>query len=233
MEPTDLIIIVPVYNEEVSIERMIHEWVPQLRQLKASAKIYVLNDGSKDQTQEKLLALKSQYPGELEIFEHANRGHGQTCRRGYMLALEAKAAWILQIDSDGQCDARYLAEFWQSRLRHKVIYGLRTSRADGELRRYISRIVSLVVFAGTGTWVKDANVPYRLIDRSILADVITKVPEDFYLANVLLTALLQKASPIFWIPIHFRDRFGGSPSVKVSQFAKHGLTLLLQLRRIR
>lgn len=229
MEKLELVVVCPVYNEEVSIEKVVHEWLPALQKLNIRFKIYLLNDGSRDNTQAKLLALKNQFSLNIEVFEHANRGHGQTCIRGYQLALEQGAEWIMQIDSDGQCDPQFFQSLWQERANHPALFGYRVSRDDGNIRWWISRIVSIVVFIATFTWVKDANVPYRLIHHSILKNIVSQVPSDFYLANILVTALVQKQRPIKWLPIHFRDRFGGSPSVKAGQFSKHGWKLFRQL----
>jgi hypothetical protein len=41
---------------------------------------------------------------------------------------------------------------------------------------------------------------------------------------------VQKNTPIKWVDIHFRDRAGGSPSVKTFSFAKHGMKLYKQLK---
>ena len=43
---------------------------------------------------------------------------------------------------------------------------------------------------------------------------------------------MQNRESIRWIPIGFRNRHGGRPSVKAYSFARHGLKLLLQLRKL-
>ena len=58
------------------------------------------------------------------------------------MAIEDGFDYILQIDSDGQCDPQYLASFWTLR-DYAPIFGYRTSRDDGKQRWWISRVVSL------------------------------------------------------------------------------------------
>ena len=57
-----------------------------------------------------------------------------------------------------------------------------------------------------------------------------KVPPTFHLANILVSVLAKKEAGIKWINIHFRDRVGGTPSVKTISFVKHGFTLFRQLK---
>ena len=82
----------------------------------------------------------------------------------------------------------------------------------------------------TWTWVRDSNVPYRLIRSDVMEKIVENVPADFYLANIYVSVLVQRNGGIKWVPIHFRNRSGGSPSVKTFSFMKHGIKLFKQLR---
>jgi hypothetical protein len=57
-----------------------------------------------------------------------------------------------------------------------------------------------------------------------------QIPTDFHLANIYVSVLANKMEKIKWVPIHFRDRSGGSPSVKTFSFVKHGFKLFRQLK---
>jgi glycosyltransferase involved in cell wall biosynthesis len=221
-------VVMPVYNEEAAVNQVVREWLPALRQCHPDFVFLALNDGSKDSTLAILNSLAATEP-ELRVIDKPNSGHGQTCVLGYRIALEEKADWILQIDSDAQCDPVYLGAFFERAAKHKVVYGLRKSRDDGWQRSCISRLVTLFTFVATGVWVKDCNVPYRLMHRSSLEHIIDLVTRDFHLANVLLAVLQQKYFGISWVPIHFRKRIG-TPSVKTFSFVKHGIQLFSQLR---
>lgn len=219
----------PVYNEEEAISGVIEEWQKTLSENVQGYTFCILNDGSKDGT----LAILQQYEKkytEIKIVDKANSGHGQTCIYGYKLALENNAEWIFQIDSDGQCDPEYFPQFVQAAEQNKVIYGYRQTRDDGLKRSLISRFVTLFAFFATGQWVRDANVPYRLIHRSVMVKIVDRVPPTFHLANILVSVLAKKEAGIKWINIHFRDRVGGTPSVKTVSFIKHGFTLFRQLK---
>lgn len=225
-------IVVPVYNEEESIVHVVSEWIPVLRSHVPQFTFCILNDGSIDKTFEILENLKTQYP-EIRVVNKTNTGHGQTCIYGYRLALEEGADWIFQMDSDGQCDPQYFAKFWESRQEFPVIYGYRFKRDDGYKRYLISRFVSFVTWLSSGIWVRDPNVPYRLMRADAVRLVLEKIPPNFHLANIALAALQQKNIGIHWLNFRFRDRFGGTPSAKALSFVKRGVQLFQQLRGIK
>jgi len=222
-------VVMPVYNEDESILAVLEEWHPVLKETAKAFVFCVLNDGSTDGTAEVLKAAELRYP-ELRVVEKENSGHGQTCLMGYRLALAEGAAWVLQIDSDGQCDPQFFPSLWSQREDSPVIYGYRRTRDDGKARYAVSRVVSVATWMATGAWVADANVPYRLMHRTSLEKITTRVPPDFHLANILVSAVQKKEHGITWVDIHFRDRFGGTPSVKTVSLAKHGYKLFRQLR---
>ena len=188
-------VVLPVYNEEASIERVLAEWLPPLRDLGADLQILALNDGSADRTGALLRQWQARAP-ELTVVDKPNSGHGQTCLLGYRTALDRGAEWILQIDSDGQCDPRYLRRLWAARIRADVVMGFRVTRDDGVARWLTSRVVSVLVLLATGVWVADANVPYRLMRAARLRAVLDAIPSDFGLVNVLLAARLRAAGRI-------------------------------------
>ena len=224
-------ILMPAFNEEVCIEPTVREWLPVLRATASPFTFCVLNDGSKDGTLAILRKLAAEIP-ELEVVDKPNTGHGQTCLTGYRLARERGAEWVLQIDSDGQCDPSFFPLLWAERSQHAVIYGYRRTRADGAARTVISRVVSVATLIGSHSWVRDANVPYRLMRRDTLTSA-DQIPSDFHLANVAMAALQERDFGIHWIDIHFRNRAGGTASVKPRAFARHGWKLYLQLRKNR
>lgn len=219
----------PVYNEEESIERVIKEWLPVVDDLNINYVFCILNDGSKDSTTEKIASQVSQYP-HLRLVNKANSGHGKTCILGYQMAIENGADWIFQIDSDGQCDAKYFKTFLKFTNQYNSIYGIRKTRDDGIKRVVVSYFVTLFTFAATGRWIPDANVPYRLMHSEVLKKIVYKVPEEFYLANIFVSLSCSKLTKIKWVPIHFRERIGGVASVKTFTFVKHGFELFKQLK---
>jgi len=227
-------IILPVFNEQASVRKVVTEWFFEIENWTQDFVFLALNDGSTDGTLAVLEKLKEQLGARLEIVSHANRGHGQTCLAGYRQALTRGAQWVFQIDSDGQCDPQYFFRFWRKREKCDVIYGVRKTRDDGWRRVMASRVLRLVLAAACRVNCVDANVPYRLMRPAILKDALERIPDDFFLANVAIAALLRQNPSIREgrVPIRFRERYGGEPSVALGQFGLKASELVRQLRAL-
>ncbi len=230
----DLLVVVPVFNEEASVAAVIREWMPVLEAEGIAFRFLALDDGSTDRTPEILRELSLEYPGRMEMVRHANRGHGQTVLEGYRRAAQSEAARVFQIDSDGQCDPEFFPALWALRDSCDVIYGCRTERQDGWRRKLASVLLKAVVFCTSGVVCEDANSPYRLMRVAGLRDEVDKIPRDFDLANIALAVLLKRAG---WrhgaVNIRFRERFGGEPKVPLTRFAAKALDLARGLRGVK
>ena len=224
----------PVYNEQASVGKVVEEWFAEVSKWTQDFVFFVLDDGSTDGTARVLRHLRARLGPRLEVVRHENRGHGQSCLQGYRAALEARARYILQIDSDGQCDPQHFSRFWQTRADHDVIYGDRRRRDDGWWRTLASGVVRVLLRVFFRVDCVDANVPYRLMRTAALRPALGRIPADFVLANVALSVLLRKDSSIRHgsVPIRFRARYGGEPSVRFNLFAGKALQLFRQLKSL-
>jgi glycosyltransferase involved in cell wall biosynthesis len=234
LERAELAVVMPVYNEEANIAVVVEEWIAALEALGIDYLVLPINDGSRDGTAAALQSVAQAHPGRVEPVDKTNAGHGRACRTGYELAVARGAAWTLQIDSDGQCDPRYFAEFWAARDGADAIFGVRKSRDDGFVRVLISIACSAATSLLTGTDLKDPNVPYRLIRTEALQRALARIPADFDMQNVALTLALKRDRALRWrhLPIHFRNRQGGTNSINLRRILKMGFTLVTSLNQI-
>jgi glycosyltransferase involved in cell wall biosynthesis len=226
----DLFVFAPVYNEEGSIRLVVQEWIEAVRRLGIAATFLILDDGSTDGTPSALKQLGGEFP-ELRVLRNANRGHGPTCTHGYRLALDSDAEWIFQIDSDGQCNPSYFPTVWAARTTSEAVFGYRTRRDDGFSRLVVSRVLSSLLFLLTGIWIRDSNVPYRLIHRPLLQRVLGHIPEDAGFPNVLLSIAIARDSPQKWVPIRFRDRSAGTSMVNLGKMGHFARQVYTEVRR--
>jgi glycosyltransferase involved in cell wall biosynthesis len=221
-----LYVVMPIYNEQASIGGVVREWKECLDKVAPEHRILILNDGSKDNTAQVLADLAQATPG-VEVVNKPNSGHGRTCIMGYHEAIQRGARWIFQIDSDGQCDPQYFAAVWAKRNECAAVYGKRMDRDDGAARKVISYFCRLATHIATGVNVRDPNVPYRLMRADVLGPAIADFPQDFGLSNILVSVIVQKGlgPKMGFVPIGFRDRTGGEPSVKWGKFVSEGVKL--------
>lgn len=230
----ELLVVMPIYNEQAIVRKAVMEWFHEVENWTEDFVLLAINDGSTDGTRSVLERLQEQLGGRIEILNQPNRGHGQSCLEGYRIAAERKIPFVLQVDSDGQCDPQYFFRLWRERLTHDVVYGRRTRRADGFRRALVSWGLRAVLLIGFGVNCVDPNVPYRLMRTAAIAPVFGAIPPDFALANVALAMLLRKKRGISHasIPIRFRERYGGEPTVPFSRFGSEAIKLYQQVSRM-
>ncbi|MCF3652091.1 glycosyltransferase family 2 protein [Synoicihabitans lomoniglobus] len=233
MISSELAIVIPVYNESANIVALLQEWREVLDPLDIDYRILAFNDGSRDDTG-RILDEATNTLDRLEVVHKPNTGHGRTCRFGYDRAVSLGFAWILQIDSDGQCDPAYFKEIWNKRVSADCVFGLRVTRDDGWRRALISRLLRFSTFILTGRDLRDANVPYRLMRADVLQRALKRVPANFDIQNVALTLALKRERFVTWsyVPIRFRDRQGGTNSINVAKILKMGWDMLASLHRV-
>lgn len=228
----ELLVVMPVFNEEKCLPSVLSEWTDVLERSGADYRFLAIDDGSRDASADILRSWKNAHaPHRFEFVSQTNRGHGATCMQGYRSACDAAVPWVLQIDSDGQCDPRFFPPVWEKRHGADVVYGVRRKRLDGWRRVVASVVLRFVVRISSGVWCADANVPYRLMRTKNLPPMLDSIPVGFDLANIALAAQLRRAG---WreavVPIVFRRRAGGEPSVPLSRFARKAAELFSQLR---
>jgi len=227
----ELIIVMPVYNEQASVRKVVMEWFQEIENWTENFVFLAIDDGSTDDSLNVLKRLQTQLGPRIEILSRENRGHGQSCLQGYREALSRTIPWIMQIDSDGQCDPQFFFRMWRMRNGCDIIYGRRASRDDGWRRVVASHVLRMTLLLTSGAYCVDANVPYRLMRSKSLEKHVKRIPPDFSLANVALSVLLRKDPYISEgkVRIHFRERYGGEPSVALGKFGGKATELIRQL----
>ena len=84
------------------------------------SRLVIINDGSKDDTYEKLLSLAESRPYLIPLTK-PNGGHGPTVIYGYRYAIEQGADYIFQTDSDGQTVPSEFEGFWEKRKKYDAV----------------------------------------------------------------------------------------------------------------
>jgi len=230
----ELVVVMPVYNEAAQIASVLGEWFACLNKIVPRFVLLAINDGSKDETATILESLSCELGPRLRVVNKANSGHGPSCREGYELALAEGAQWVFQIDSDGQCDPAFFQAFYENRAAYDCLFGYRRTRDDGFGRIVISRCCRTLLWLITGAYLRDPNVPYRLIRARALRLALHKVPADFDLQNIAVSFALKRQAELRWkdVPIHFRARQGGENSINYRKIAEMGLKFVRDFGQI-
>jgi len=229
-----LYIVIPAYNEESNIRKIIEEWYPVVEKHNGggASRLVVLDDGSKDTTFSILEDLARSHPLLCPVTK-TNEGHGATIHRGYRYALQMGADYIFQTDSDGQTRPEEFEPFWAEREKWDMLIGWRKAREDGFGRVFTTRVLRLVIASCFHVRIQDANTPYRLMKADPLAQAIGFIPADFFLTNVMISVYFtKKGFSVKYIPITFRPRQGGKNSINMKRIIRIGLQAVRDFRRL-
>lgn len=168
-----LSIIIPVFNEEKTIEKVIRTLLKT--KINADVEIIVVDDGSTDKTP---INLKKQKNKNLRIFYHSkNKGKGAAIMTGMKKAL---GEYILIQDADLEYDPKYINSLLKpiySKKTH-VVYGTRLKRMPNLkkeektlqfLTHYLgNRMLSFVTSILYGQWITDMETGYKLFPKSAI-----------------------------------------------------------------
>lgn len=228
-----LYLVMPAYNEEANIEAVVNMWYPVLEGKDAGSRVVIADSGSSDATHDILLTLQKTHP-QLELLSDTDRRHGPKVIALYAYAIRRKADYIFQTDSDGQTDPSEFAAFWDMRERFDAILGSRNHRGDGKSRAFVERVVCFLLRIYFGVRVPDANAPFRLMKASLVQKYLDRLPSDYHLPNVMLTAFFAHyhEALIFQI-ITFKPRQGGVNSINIPKIVRIGWKAISDFRVFR
>jgi dolichol-phosphate mannosyltransferase len=145
-----IVILLPAFNEEESLPRLIPKLKSTLESFGEGYKIIVCNDGSRDNTQRHLEAFSSALP--LEVIQHKiNRGLGEAMRDLFERAAEVTEAGdvIVRLDCDDTHEPEYIPAIIQKvREGCDVVIASRFAHGGGQkgvsgYRAFISRCANL------------------------------------------------------------------------------------------
>jgi len=160
--------------------------------------------------------------------------HGPKVIALYDYAIKQGADYVFQTDSDGQTNPDEFDAFWQLRSAYKGIFGHRQVRGDGKSRAFVEKVVCALVKHYFKVKVPDANAPFRLMNTQTLKKYLYKLPPDYNLPNIMMTAYFARyGEEITFKVVTFKPRQGGVNSINIKRIVKIGWNALADFRRFR
>ncbi len=200
----ELIVVIPVFNEEQIVKTVITNWLKTLK--KINFKMIIINDGSTDKTKE---IIKSIITKRIILINKKNSGHGPTVAYGYKKALKYKPKYIFQVDSDDQFHSSDFVSFWKKRKDYNFVIGYRQMRNDPLHRLVLTRILRVINLIFFGVYVKDINVPFRLISFDLLKESMKTIKSHTNIPNVFLSLCAFKNFECYTKIIKHKKRITG------------------------
>ncbi|MEK7482198.1 MAG: glycosyltransferase family 2 protein [Patescibacteria group bacterium] len=164
-----LSIILPVYNEDGSLEKLYQELKAVLTSGNFEYEIIAVNDGSKDRSFEILQAIASQDQNFKVISFRRNYGQTAALSAGIDSAL---GDILIPLDADLQNDPADIPKFLEKMKEgFDVVSGWRKQRKDHWTRKLPSQMANWLISASTGVKLHDYGCTMKAYKRELVKDI--------------------------------------------------------------
>lgn len=162
----DISVFFPAYNEGDNLEALTVKTAETLNNHAAQWEIIIVDDGSRDHTQEVAEKLVAAYPGVRYIRHQVNQGYGGAVKTGLEAA---KLEWIFFTDGDGQFDVSEIELLIQHTKHADFVAGYRLKRQDNIMRTLNAWAWGTLVktLFGLHGKVRDIDCAFKLFHRRI------------------------------------------------------------------
>jgi len=210
--------VIPVFNEEAVVEAFISELQGVLQNLSNQFEIILVDDGSHDQTLEKICQLPSKYSVKV-LGLSRNFGKEVALTAGLE---HAKGDVVILLDADFQHPIEILPVFLQHWAHgYDMVYGVRQSReSESWFKRHLAHL-----FYWTMKKITHINIPknagdFRLIDRKIIS-ALKEFPERTRFMKGLYAWVGFKT---IGVPFEVKERAAGKSSWGISRLTELAIT---------
>lgn len=206
-----MLVVLPALNEERSVGIVVKE----VRTAVPQCTILVVDDGSVDAT-----AAEAVEAGAEVVSNPFNLGVGGAMRVGFRVALARGFDVLVQVDADGQHDARdigTLVAALDDEPGPQVVIGARFAGvgdiAVPRARRVAMRLLARYLSRVTATRLTDVTSGFRAHNRAGIELFARHYPAD-YLSDTVesLIIVADAGGRVHQVPVTMRPRLAGSPS---------------------
>lgn len=168
-----LSVVAPVFNEADGVQELVSRLEATCAKIGSKFELVIINDGSRDETLPRLVALSETTP-ELRVVDlFRNYGTMSALSAGIVLA---RGDAVVVIDGDLQDPPEVIPELIDKwREGSDVVYGLRTNRHGGRIRRLGQRLFYWLLKASR-TSIPENVGTFGVMDRRVV-DVLNAMPE--------------------------------------------------------
>jgi glycosyltransferase involved in cell wall biosynthesis len=225
LAPVRRIAIVPAFNEERNVGRVLDE----LRALDQGLEIVVVSDGSTDATAEVAAAR-----GAHVVVLPFNLGIGGAVQTGFRFALEGGYDLAVRLDGDGQHDPAELRRLVEPVVAGEadLAVGSRFVTAGGyrssATRRIGIRILARVVSAIARQRLTDTTSGFQACNRRAIAVYAADLPHDYPEVEGMVMAIRHRVR-VVEVPVVMRERQHGRSSIGALASIYYMVKILLAL----
>lgn len=218
---SELLIMIPAYNEEENIELV----VERLRRNFPQYDYVVINDGSKDRTAE--ICRKNGYnlvdlPVNLGLAGSFQAGIRYAYRKGYPYAI--------QIDGDGQHRPEYIERMLvKMKEGYDIVIGSRfvNAKKPMTMRMLGSNLIETAIRLTTGAAIKDPTSGMRLYDRKMIEEFAKGL--NYGPEPDTISYLIRQGAKVAEVPVVMDERVGGVSYLTPIKAARYMIQMLVSI----
>lgn len=171
-----LSIVIPIYNEEKNILKLIERLRSVIAQLNVSCEYIFVNDGSKDHSIELIKELAKNDPSIKYVDFSRNFGHQIAVTAGLDKSI---GQCVVIIDADLQDPPELIIDMYHKMKEgYEVVYAKRKKRiGESWLKRFTAKMFYRILKSITSVNIPVDTGDFRIMDRKIV-DVLKQMPEQ-------------------------------------------------------
>ncbi len=219
----DLSIVIPAYNEAESLPELVERIEAAVAPLGLNHEVWIIDDGSRDDTPAVLRSLADRYPAVRGIRFSRNFGKAAALSAGFQ---RAQGRYVVTMDADLQDDPaeipRLLAKLEEG---YDLVSGWKQDRKDGFVKNQTSRLFNLVTSRAVGLRLHDFNCGLKAYRREALAAV-----RLYGELHRFIPALVHRGGfRVTELPVRHHPRKYGTTKYGLARFLNGFLDLLTML----
>lgn len=217
-----VLVIIPAYNEEENIKRVVDNLIQNYPQYD----YVVVNDGSKDNTYK--ICEENGYrclnlPVNLGLAGAFQTGMKYAYRKGYDYAI--------QYDADGQHRAEYIEPMLEEMRtgRYDIVIGSRfvTEKKPSSLRMLGSNMIALAISLTTGRKIKDPTSGMRMFNRNVIKECAKNI--NYGPEPDTVSFLIKNGASVSEIQVEMDERIAGESYLNAINSIKYMFRMLVSI----
>ena len=220
----ELSVVMPAYNEEECIEKVLLNLVEYLDRMKLSCEIVVIDDGSTDRTPDILNKLKEKIKYLRVIAHKKNIGVGSAIRTGL---LNSKGERVIIYPADGEESPHIIEEFLSKKA--DVVVGVRKSRYHRKISYITSFMWRWLINKTFGTRFLDVNW-VKMFRRRIL-DNINIISSSAFIDGEILVKAVYRGYSLDYVYTSQKKRLSGRSKCNAFKIFLPALIDLIRVKR--
>lgn len=218
---SELLIIIPAYNEEENIENVVSFICENYSQYD----YVVVNDGSKDHTAD--ICRKNGY----ELLDlPVNLGLAGAFQAGLKYAYVKGYSYAIQFDADGQHRPEFISSMLERiKQGYDIVIGSRfvNERKGKSLRMLGSKMITVAIKMTTGVRVADPTSGMRMFSKKMVREFAQNL--NYGPEPDTVSYLLKNGAKVSEVPVRMEERQAGESYLNLANSGKYMIKMLTSI----